>query len=137
MPLATSYDESTLADFMVAELSATGAALGLTDASDGIASAVLATARLLGDDIANLTDMALLEAAARWHAWQAALKAAAGNFDLKAGSADLKRSQVFEHINSQLALSETAYYVAVSESEAASGSGGSFYFSLAGSCRGR
>ena len=134
MPLKTSYSESELADFMVAQLSATGAALGLTDSSAGIASAVLATARLLGDDIADLTDMALLEAAARWQAWMAAEAAAVNQYDLKAGTSSLTRSQLFEHIQTRLARARSDWYAA---QVAANGTTSMFAFTVAHGCRGR
>lgn len=134
MPLATSYTEATLADFMVRELSSTGVLLGLTDSSDGIAAAVQATARLLGDDIADLTDMAVLEAAATWKAWQAAEAAAISlPVKLKSDGDEIDRSALLANIRARLVTVEGAYYTAA----AVSGGASMFAFATVPGCRGR
>lgn len=134
MPLATSYSEATLADFMVAELGATGVALGLTDASAGITNAVLATARLLGDDIADLSNMALLEAAARMEAWKAAEAAALAEPNkLKSEGDELDFSQRLEGLRTRMARAEGDYASAL----AAAGGSSAFAFAVIQGCRGR
>ena len=86
MPAPPSYTEDELKTFMVNELGATGTALGLTTSSALITQAVTAVVRLIGKAIADETDMALLEAGARWKAWEAADAVAIGQYDLKAGT---------------------------------------------------
>lgn len=134
MPLATAYNESTLLAFMETELGATGEALGLLD-TDGLQQAVLAVARLLGDDIADLTDMAVLEAAARWQAWLAAEAAAINGVDLKSSGDEIKLSQRLEGIRARLADARDAYYAASAASLAASTT--PFVFGVACGGRGR
>lgn len=138
MPAPTSYTEATLRQYMVDELSTTGVALGLTVGSAAIVKAANDVERLLGVAIADATDMALLEAAAVWKAWLAAEAASTNDKEIKAGTAGLKLQERFENIQSRLARAETAWYVAQSASEAASGSGGvGFFFGVACGGRGR
>lgn len=138
MAAPSSYSESALKTFMVEVLDSVATDLGLTTSSTALAQAVTAVERLLGvSDVAELDDMPVLEAAATWKAWAVALGVATTQYDLKAGSADLKRSQMFDALQKKVADSETDYYAAVAAvSAAASGSTG-FYFGLATSCRGR
>lgn len=110
MPLPTSYTEVSLLGFMAAELGGTGVSLGLdTDALDTLAEAANEAQGILGVPLADLTstdDLVKVRAIARWQAWLAAWNVAAGRFDLKAGSADLKRSQTFSQIETRLAQAE-------------------------------
>lgn len=102
------YTADTLGTYMSVELGATGVALGLSDGDDEYVEAVNEVAAVLGMPIASLTDDLKTRTVARWQAWRAARSAAAGNFDLKAGSTDLKRSQAFAHISLMLAEAESA-----------------------------
>jgi hypothetical protein len=141
-PLPSSYDEESLALFMVTELGRPGVALGLAVNSPRIEQAVRRTARLMGQEIAACTDMALLEAAALWRAWEAAYGQAINQTDMKAGTASLERSQFFDHLTEQLGAARSAYLNeqarADAEEAAASGtSGGSqFAFGLGHGSRG-
>lgn len=138
MPAPSSYTESGLKTYMVTVLDSVATDLGLTTSSTAIAQKVTEIERLLGvDDVADLTDMAVLEAAATWKAWQVALGVATTKYDLKAGTADLKRSQMFDSLQAKVTDAETAYYVAVAASEAASGSSSFFAFATIPGCRGR
>lgn len=138
MPAPSSYSESGLKTFMVDVLDSVAADLGLTTSSTAISQAVTAVERLLGvDDVADLDDMPVLEAAATWKAWAVALGVATTKYDLKAGSADLKRSQMFDGLQKKVSDSETAYYAAVSASAAAAGTSSTFFFGVAAGCRGR
>ncbi len=137
MPAPTAYTEDGLATFMANELGATGVALGLSDSTPAIEQAVYATERLLGvSDIANATDVALVEAGARWQAWLAARAVAAGRFDIKAGSVTVTQSQVFEQITAMLATVQDAWYTAQATSQAAAGTW-PFVFGVACGGRGR
>ena len=138
MSAKASYTESELATYMVGRLDSVAGVLGLTTASTSILSAVTAVERLLGVlDVATLTDMPVLEAAATWQAWEAALTAASGKFDVKAGTADVKLSEMFKQIQARLAASEAAYYAAVAASAAAAGTSSFFAFGTACGGRGR
>jgi hypothetical protein len=138
MPAPSSYTESSLKTFMVGVLDSVATDLGLTTASTSIGNAVTAVERLLDvSDVAALTDMSVLEAAATWKSWEVALGVATTKYDLKAGTADLKRSQMFASLNEKVSDAETAYYAAVSASDAASGSGIGFFFGIACGARGR
>lgn len=119
---------------MVDELSATGVALSLTTSAAAITNAVYACERLLGDAVADLTDMALLEAAARWQAWLAAEAASANQYDLKSDGDELKRSQWFDHIKARLKRAESDYYTALAVSQGASAS--PFVFATVSGSRG-
>jgi hypothetical protein len=104
-----SYTAETLAAFMATKLGRTGVALGLTDVSDALVEAVADVAAVLGvSDIADLTDDLKTRTVAEWQAWRAAKGAAAGQYDLKAGTSSLTRSQFFDHIAAMLADAETA-----------------------------
>jgi hypothetical protein len=64
---------------------------------------VTAIERLLSvSDVATVTDMAKLEAVARWQAWRLASAAASGQYDVKSGTSSLTRSQFFDHIAGML-----------------------------------
>lgn len=107
MPAPTSYTESDLVGFMETEVGPLLADLSL-DTSDALLEAAYEIANLLGHAISDETDMTKLRAFARWQAWQAAYNAATTQFDLKAGSVDLKRSQILEAISTRLAAAEAA-----------------------------
>lgn len=112
MPLPAVYDEDDLTTFMAAELGETGVALGLAeDQQDTLAQAAVEVVGILGGSLASLTstaDLMKVRAVARWQAWLAAWNVAAGRHDLKAGSADLKQSQVFDQIERRLAAAQVA-----------------------------
>lgn len=102
------YTTSSLATFMAVELGAVGTVLGLTDGSEALDEAVNEVAAILGAAIDALTDDLKTRTVARWQAWRVAKGAASGQFDLKAGSVDLKQSQVFKHIDAMLRDAELA-----------------------------
>ena len=65
MPAPTSYSEATLAQHMVNVLGSVATDLDLEDDSPAITAAVTSIERLLGvDDVADVTDMPVLESAA-------------------------------------------------------------------------
>lgn len=99
------YTEGSLLAFMETEIAGLLTVLGL-DASDALTEAVAEVVAILGTPIADVDDDLKLRTVARWQAWQAALNAAMGQYDLKAGSADLKRSQVVAHLETRLAQAE-------------------------------
>ena len=71
MPAPSQYTEAQLLDFMLIEAGTLGVALGLQANDDPLVQAVTAVERLLGiSDVADATDLALLEAAARWETWR-------------------------------------------------------------------
>lgn len=138
MPAAASYTESSLATYMVAILDSVATDLGLTNTSPSILAAITEIEDLLDvSDVATLTDMAVLRAAARWKAWSIAYALAAAQPDeLKAGSAGLKWSDRLDGLKQAMEYAEGAYYVAVAASETASGVGSAF-FGFATVCGGR
>lgn len=138
MPAPTSYTESALLAFMEVELGPLAASLGLLE-TDALQQAVWAVQRLLGlTDVANATNMALLEAASRWEAWKAAEAAAINSVDLKSDGDELKLSQRLAGIRARLASAEGAYYAEKATADAASGTGPSFFaFATVRGCRGR
>jgi hypothetical protein len=122
---------------MEVELGPTGEALGLLT-TDALQQAVYAVVRLLGTTIAAATDMAYLEAAARWKAWEAAEAAAAGQFDVTLmGGKKFMQSQMFTQIQAKLTVVRSAWYVEKARVDAAAGGTGFFAFGLAAGCRGR
>lgn len=122
-----SYTPSTLATFMVTELSATGVALSLTDGSDAIDEAVNEVAAVLGVAIADETNDLKLRAIARWQAWLTAEAAATGQYDLSSEGDSFKRSQMFANIQSRLARAEAAASVYSEVAAVLAGSGGVAY----------
>jgi hypothetical protein len=139
MTAKTSYTESELAAYMVGVLDAVATGLGLTTSSPSILAAVTGVERLLGvSDVADVTDMAVLEAAAEWKARGVAYSTAVMKADeIKAGSASLKWSERVDGLREALTLAEGAYYTALAESEAASGSSSFFGFATVCGSRGR
>lgn len=136
MPAPTTYTESDLIAFMEVELGPTGVALGLL-ATDALLQAVYAVQRLLGlDDVADATDMSVLEAAARWQAWAAAEAAAISQpAKLKSDGDEIDYSQRLAGIRERLSAERSAYYTAVSVAAGSSGVG--FVFATIPGCRGR
>lgn len=139
MAAPTAYTESQVAAYMVAVLGSVATDMGLTASSPSILAAVMSIERLLGvSDVADLTDMAVLESAAAWKAWAAAYGAAVTKPDeLKAGSAGLKWGDRLAGIRASLEYAEGAYYTAVAASQAASGAASFFAFATVPGCRGR
>lgn len=137
MPAPTSHSESSLLGLMEVELGPVGVSLGLLE-TDALQQAVWAVQRLLGrDDVADATNMALLEAAARWEAWKAAEAAAINSVDLKSDGDEIKLSQRLAGVRARLASAESAYYVQKAAADAASGAGGFVAFATISGCRGR
>jgi len=101
MPLSVTHTEATLAAGMIIELSDVGSTLGWDAASPEITRAVDRTARLLGDNIAALTDMDALESVAAWQAWEAACKALAARYDVRDGDQSRSRSQMYPQADKQ------------------------------------
>lgn len=124
MPAPTTYTESSLLDFMHTELSNASAALGFETNDDALVQAVTAVERLLGvSDVATATDMALVEAAARWQAWVAAASASTPDTNLKAGSASLELQQRFGNIQVKLDAAYGFYLIEKARVAAATGTG--------------
>lgn len=96
-------------------------------ASPAVVEAVNEVAAVLGVAIADLSDDLKTRAVARWQAWLAAEAAATNQFDLKAGTASVTRSQFFEHIQSRLARSEAAASRYSEVADALAGAGGTAY----------
>lgn len=125
MPLPAVYTENALADLMEAELGQVGIDLGLPD-SEALPEAVNEVIGLLGHGLDQETTTAGLmkvRAFARWQAWLCAEAAATNQYDVKAGSAAVTRSQMFEHIEKRLARAEAAALV-YPEAQAAMAGGG-------------
>lgn len=94
MPLSASYTESSLAAWMIVELSDIAVALDWTPDTPEIQRAVNRTARTLGAEIASLSDMDALEAVASWTAWEAATAALTSRYDISTDGQSLSRSQM-------------------------------------------
>lgn len=110
MPLPASYDDATLTAFLETELTPVLAPLGL-DVSDAIIEAVNEVAGLLGHDVSEEDTVAgvmKVRALARWQGWLAAWSAATLQYDIKAGTSDITRSQAFEQIGKRLQMAESA-----------------------------
>lgn len=114
MSVPSSYSDATIADFMLATLGDVGTVLGMTDASfeEPIIDTLLAYGE---DDIADATDISKLRALARVQAWRTALRNAAARYDFADGTENLKRSQIFAHIQAALASAESDASVFASE----------------------
>jgi hypothetical protein len=105
MPLPTSYNEATLAAYMVRSLGTLAETLGIDDAS--MAEAVNDVTQTCGvADIATVTDLAMVRALARVAALRVAQTTAAGWYDFGADGGDYKRSQVVKQIDTLLAAAE-------------------------------
>lgn len=132
MGLPASWTESSLTAALEAELESVSADLGL-DALDVLSTAVgTDTPAVLGvSSVAAVTyggvpDVVKVLTIARWIAWQKAVDAASVKFDLKAGSADLKQSQVWTQLTARLASAEAAA-MRYSEVQAFASAGGIAY----------
>lgn len=134
MPAPTVYSESSLLGFMETEAGPLGEALGLLT-SDALQQGVYAVERLLGvSDVSDATDMALVEAAARWETWRAVEAAAlASPSKLESDGDKLDYSQQLDGIRKRLEYAESAYYTA----SAASGGSSVFAFTTIYGGRGR
>lgn len=108
MPLVTSYTMSSLEAFIETELESVAEDLGML-AGDAITATARLVTRTLGHtDIAEATDMLKVETIATWLAWRRAKGAATALSRLKAGSVELYRSEMFDHINDMLRDAEAA-----------------------------
>jgi hypothetical protein len=138
MPAPATYTEASLLDLMLDELGATGAALGFVVDDTPLVRAVAAVERALGvADVASVTDMALLESAARWQAWLAAEAAAISKYTVTLGGGKkFERGKIFDDVQVRLARAYSAYLIEKARVDAASGSG-AFYFGTVAGCRGR
>ncbi len=106
MALPTSYTDLTLAAFMQDELKAVATALGWTAAAS-YDEAVNETVLVYGvTDIVLSTNILKLRALARVQAWHAAAAATAGDFNFQADGGRYDRSQMHEHCQRMLALTE-------------------------------
>lgn len=123
------YTAGSLLGYMETEVGPQLAALGL-DASDALSEGVAEVVALLGAEIADVDDDLKLRTLARWQAWLAAYNAATAQYDLKAGSSSLTRSQVFEQIERRLARAE-ASALRYDEVAAALGGGTAYVSSVA------
>lgn len=101
------YTADSLSEYMATELGATGVSLGIVDGGDALTEAVNEVVLLLGA-LAAQTDDLKVRVVARWQAWLVALNVATGQYDIKAGSATLAQSQVFDQIMRRLAMAEAA-----------------------------
>jgi hypothetical protein len=111
MPVPQSYTEQGLADFMAKEVAEVGLTLALSSTDGAYTESVYETLRALGvTDIADVTttaDVTSMLAIARVAAWQRALTAAAARYDMSDGTQNLKRSQIYSHIEKKLAQAQT------------------------------
>lgn len=137
MALPASWTESTLIAALEAELESVAADLGL-DSLDVLSTAVMTdTPAVLGvSSVATITysgvsDVVKVLTIARWIAWQKAVDVAAVKFDLKAGSADLKQSQMWTQLTARLTSAEAAA-MRYSEVQAFASSGTLAYVSAIG-----
>lgn len=132
MPLVTSYDTAGLEAYIETELESVAESLGMLE-NDAVPATARAVTRLLGHaDISEATDMLKVETVASWLAWRRAKAAAVGKIDLKAGSAQLWQSQVFDHIVAMLADAEAAASQYEEVQAALAGAGGMAYVSSIG-----
>lgn len=102
MPVPVSYTEAMLADYMVAVLDTTAAALGWESDAPAITEAVNEVDGLLGGDLAGATDIVKVRALARWQAWKAARGAVANQVNLASGTDRLDRAAWFDHVDREL-----------------------------------
>lgn len=105
MALPTSYNEATLALYMITVLGGLAETLGLTaddmtEAINDVAAACSVT------DVANATDVKQVRALAKVAALRAAQTMAAGWYDFSADNGDYKRSQVQKQVADLLQAAE-------------------------------
>ena len=110
MPLPTSYNEATLAAYMVTALGDLAATLDLDedDMAEAIGDVTLACG---ATDIASVTDVAKVRALGKVAALRVASITAAGWYDFAADGGDYKRSQVQAQIARLLDSAENAAMV--------------------------
>ena len=107
MPLPTSYNEATLAAYMVSSLGGLASVLGIDDTS--MYEAVNDVTQACGvADIATVTDVGKVRALARVAALHVAQSTAAGWYDFNADGGEYKRSQVQAQIQTLLTSAENA-----------------------------
>lgn len=114
MALPSSWTEGSLIAALEAELEPVMTDLGL-DAMDAIATAagtdvpaVLGVSSVASVTYGAVADVIKVLVIGRWAAWQKAVDAASVKFDLKAGSADLKQSQMWAQLSARLESARTA-----------------------------
>jgi hypothetical protein len=112
--LPAAWTESSLIAAVEAELEPVTADLGL-DNLDVVATAVgtdvpsvLGVSSVASVTYGTVADVVKVLVIARWIAWQKAVDVAAVRFDLKAGSSDLKQSQIWTQLTARLASAEAA-----------------------------
>ena len=106
MALPTSYNEATLAFYMVTVLGGLAETLGLT--SDDMTEAVNDVAAACNvTDVANATDVQQVRALAKVAALRVAQAMAAGWYDFGADGGEYKRSQVQQQIAKLLTAAES------------------------------
>jgi hypothetical protein len=102
MPPATSYTESTLADFMLDEIGQMATILSWSDLSD-VQAAVNRAIRAYGvAAIASATDMDKLEALARVAIWQRVADYTVAAIKVSSDGASFDRQQIHEHATEKL-----------------------------------
>ena len=105
MALPTSYNEATLALYMVTVLGGLAETLGLT--TDDMTEAVNDVAAACGaTDVADVTDVKQVRALAKVAALRVAQTMAAGWYDFGADGGDYKRSQVQKQVADLLKAAE-------------------------------
>jgi hypothetical protein len=95
-----SPDPNLVALNMMSELGASGMAIGLelSDYSYGAANVIR--------EYGTSSDELLLAALTRYHAWRTAASQVAADYDVSDADFSMKRSQMFDHVKSQLAISQ-------------------------------
>jgi len=107
MPLPTSYNEATLAAYMVRTLGELATMLAIEDVA--MLEAVNDVTQACGvADITSATNLAQVRALARVAALRVAQTTAAGWYDFAADGGDYKRSQVQAQIQTLLQTAENA-----------------------------
>jgi hypothetical protein len=114
MTIPTSYTETSLAAFMLAELGDVALALDMTLAK--LAEPVNDAMLVYGiTDIVDATDIDKIRKIARVEAWKAAAKNVAADYAYSEGGASYSRNQMQDMILKQLSLAEqdaSGYYAA-------------------------
>jgi hypothetical protein len=114
MPAPSSYSEGALAEYLVDDLGDVASALGWTTDTIQVVRAVYDTLRAYGvETIAEVEDMAKLEALGKRAVWRAAVKSLSTRYDIRAGDQTLNRSQMFKQVaetNLAQAEAEAAAY---------------------------
>ena len=105
MALPTSYNEATLALYMITVLGGLAETLGLT--TDDMTEAVNDVAAACGvSDVVDATDVKQVRALAKVAALRVAQTKAAGWYDFSADNGDYKRSQVQKQVSDLLKAAE-------------------------------